>query len=341
MTARLVALAATTVIASSAAPPPPLRGVPISEPTGLHLLVANNPPLVLNVDTGLTAIVRSLHFRGTVVVSVRPAGRDALVWVDRAHAAITVPKAEIYLIRRGSRTVARLATGWEVAPSLDRRGLWIKSYESRRRCVLREIDLNGRKRRRPRSMPCSTRLIDSGTGGLLVRGSTVIDPRTGRQMLRGGALWARSGDFALTTSTSPRSLFLTNIRTRERSTIPWPATLRGRDQAVVQPRGGLVALTFSDPAYEGGGTQVTDVWVLDPATRALEHVPDMPSAVSLKLTSVAWTNDGRLVLLAQSGGRQIVGVWRPGEKRIGVRRVRLARNAGSDSFVIAAETRRP
>lgn len=61
----------------------------------------------------------------------------------------------------------------------------------------------------------------------------------------------------------------------------------------------------------------------------------MPAAVSLKFTSMSWTGDGRLVMLAQTANRDVVAVWRPGQKRLAVRRVRLPeRNGGSDSFVV-------
>jgi hypothetical protein len=64
----------------------------------------------------------------------------------------------------------------------------------------------------------------------------------------------------------------------------------------------------------------------------------MPAAVSLKASFMSWTNDGRLVILAESGGREVIGVWRPGDKRIAVRRVRLMqRNSGSDSFVVVRD----
>jgi hypothetical protein len=61
----------------------------------------------------------------------------------------------------------------------------------------------------------------------------------------------------------------------------------------------------------------------------------MPAIVSLKFSSWAWTSDGRLVVLAESEGATLVGIWKPGDERIGVTRVRLPeRNSGSDSFVV-------
>lgn len=40
--------------------------------------------------------------------------------------------------------------------------------------------------------------------------------------------------------------------------------------------------------------------------RRFRHLPDMPAAVSLKFTSMSWTSDGRLVMLARTAGREVV-----------------------------------
>jgi len=56
---------------------------------------------------------------------------------------------------------------------------------------------------------------------------------------------------------------------------------------------------------------------------------------------MAWTADGRLVLVAESGGNDVVVVWRPGARRLTVRRVRLPeRDSGSDSFAIVGPRER-
>jgi hypothetical protein len=109
----------------------------------------------------------------------------------------------------------------------------------------------------------------------------------------------------------------------------------GRDEAAVQPEGTAIALSFSDAAYEGSGTQVTDLWLLDPAAASFSHLPDMPADVDLKFTSMSWTRDGRLVILAQTDRSSVVAVWRAGDARIATRAVRLPRRkSGSDSFVV-------
>lgn len=329
-----------SAVVAGATQPKPLRGVPLTGSTGLRLLVANNPPFLLDVDTGRITRIAGLNVPGNPVLSVLAVGRAAIVWLDRLVPRTKVPSAEIYVVRHGATSAIRLASAWEVAPAADGAAVWLKSYKDRRHCILREVALNGRQRRNPRPVPCSTRLVDAGAGALLVQGSSLVDPRTGRILLRTGGVWAIAGDFALTAARSHDQLTLRHLRSGERWRLPWPSEIGrtgqgGTDDAAVQRNGKLIALAFSDPAYQGGGTQVTDVWLLDPASRRFDHLPDMPAAVSLKSTSMSWTSGRRLVFLAESAGRDVVAVWEPGQKRISVRRVRLpARNSGSDSFVV-------
>jgi hypothetical protein len=78
-----------------------------------------------------------------------------------------------------------------------------------------------------------------------------------------------------------------------------------------------------------------DVWLLDLRTRRWRQLPGMPVMAALKLTGMAWTGDGRLLLL---GSFDRVGdalaAWRPGQDRLEFRRLRLPTDrAGSDSFV--------
>ena len=152
-------LAVVTMLAlaaggSAASGPQPLRGVPLLAKTALRLLVASNPPYVLDVDSGrltpVTGIPRSRH----AVVWVRPAGSDALVVLDRNQPGRKLPAQEIYVVRRGTTTAKLLGTGWGVAPSADGRAVWISAYVSARRCKLREVSLGGRQRRAGRLFPC-------------------------------------------------------------------------------------------------------------------------------------------------------------------------------------------
>jgi len=192
-------------------------------------------------------------------------------------------------------------------------------------------------------VPCSAGLINPGAGALLVKGRSLLDPASGRGLLRGGSVWAIAGHLALKVGEPLHPLTLTNLRTGERRALRWPSRIggpqSGADQATVDPSAKLIALSFSDPAYKLTGTQVTDVWLLNPTTGRWQQLPDMPADVALKLTSMSWTTDGRLVILARTPTRgpashDMIAVWRPGEKTLAVRSVHIpARDSGSDSFI--------
>ena len=325
--------------------PEPLRGIPLLGSTGLRLLVSADPPFLLNVDTGAIRPVTGLNANGNPVLSVLAVGRDAVLWLDRrTRSGGILTRAEIYVVRHGTTRATRIATGWEVAPADGGQAIWLLSFQDAHHCTLSEIGLDGRTRQRARPIGCSAQLIDTGSGAVLVHGRTVAGPATGRTLLSGGSLWAIASGRALTSAGSGPPLTLIDLRTGTRWRLPWPSRIRGTDQsgtdqAVVQPGGRLIALDFADPAYRMTGTQVTDVWLLDPATRHFRHLPDMPAAVHLKFTSMAWASNSRLVMLAQtdgpSGDRDLLAVWKPGQRHIALRPVRLpARNSGSDAFVI-------
>jgi len=322
---------------AAAAQPKPLRGV-LNGTTGLRLLVANDPPFLLDVDSGRTKPITGLQVRDKPVLSVLAVGKDAVVWLDRRTPATKVPSAEIYVVRHGAMSATRIATGWDVAPSADGAAIWLKTYRDARHCTLRELALDGHQRRTPRQVPCSTRLIEAGGVALLVQGRSVVDPGTGQTLLRSPGIWAIAGHVALSAAGLHGPLTLTDLRSGERWRLRYPSQIGGqggRDEAAVQRNGKLVALSFSDPAYQLSGTQVTDVWLLDTTNRRFHHLPDMPAAVALKFTSMSWTSDGRLVMLAETAQHDVVAIWRPGDKRIAVRRVQLPpRNSGSDSFVV-------
>jgi hypothetical protein len=96
----------------------------------------------------------------------------------------------------------------------------------------------------------------------------------------------------------------------------------------------LDVVEFGDPAWYRGPGQVMDVWLLDLRTRRWQRLPGMPVLAFLKLTSMAWTGDGRLLLLGGFDWRDALAVWRPGQDRLAFRRLRLPTDrAGSDSFV--------
>jgi hypothetical protein len=115
--------------------------------------------------------------------------------------------------------------------------------------------------------------------------------------------------------------------------LRWPSILGELDGAIAEPHGPFVAIGFADAAY-GGPAQAEDLFLLDKRSGALTHVPGFPVALDLKFSNMAWTSDDRLVLLFQAEGVTTLGVYRPGDRAVSLRRVEVpARRGGSDQFV--------
>ena len=255
--------APSPAVASAAVRPGQLHGVSPTGATGLVLLVSADPPYLLDVDTGRVTPVNGLSVPGPgPVLSVLAVGQDAVVWIDRRPLASGIPDDDIYLVRHGDATATRIAAGSDVQPVAGGRSVWVKSFTGAHHCTLAEIDLAGRHLRGPRPVPCSAALTDPGAGALLVQGGSVIDPASGCVLLRTSSLWAIAGHLALTVGEPPHPLTLTDLRTGTRRALRWPSQVggpyAGADQAAVDPSAKLIALSFSDPAYEGTGVQIRE-----------------------------------------------------------------------------------
>ncbi len=338
------ARAALATVAPQAARPParaaapgPLHGTPLTGRTGLRLLVAADPPFVLNVDSGRATAVTGVNIRGGPVLTVQPVGRDAVVWADGRSGR---KPPVIYLVRHGSTRAIRIGTGSVVAPADHGHGLWLIGPPRAHRCPLTEISLRGQELRRPRQVGCSSRLVAVGTGSaVLVTGRRVIAPDTGRTLRTASWLWGIAGGWALTSAGSQPPLKLLKLGGSAVRRLRWPSRIGSTDDAVGEPGGHLIALDFGDPAFRQTSTQVMDAWLLNPVTAQFRHLPDMAAAVALKATSMQWAPGRRLVILAAvdgpGGWRTVVATWRPGQRQLALRTVRLpSRNSGSDAFVV-------
>ncbi|MBA2457479.1 MAG: hypothetical protein H0V43_00830 [Gemmatimonadales bacterium] len=333
-----IALTARAVpVTVDARDPIPLRGTALDSDTGLRLLVPDNPPFVLDVDSG-TAIPSSVPAlsRGTLRI-LGVGGRAAVVVGSSVR-----KRADLYGVRGRDARVSKLGTGAHVWPAADGRSVWVQSVVSDSRCTLRRMGLEGRQLRAPRPFPCA---VDSdpaaGWLGLVSRRTRVLDPQTGRLVLRtrwgvhavAGTTLVLAGP-ATGVVTSSHQFTLLDATTRSERRFRWPSILLYHDAPAVDPRGRFVALAFADPTTSFGG-QVLDVWLVDTLTGKLTQLPGMPALVSLKRTSMAWTDDGRLVLLSGRNGRYVVAVWRLGQRRLALKTVQLAElDAGSHSFAI-------
>jgi hypothetical protein len=262
-----------------------LKGRPLTEPTGLRLLVASDPPRLVDVDRGTSRPVDGLP-TGEVPFSVAAVGEDAIVAADR----------QVFVLERWSPRARQVGAGDAVA-SLDGRGIWL--LERGRRCTLREIGLDSLARRPPRRVPCTIGLVADTPLGLLVWTEPSAAGEQGALLeLGSGRVVARYPE----------------VHGVVGSQILWSSspTCPGAGSRARSPTSGC---STSRPAAGGG-------------------CPACPLITAVKFMSMAWTDDGRLVLAGdfERFGKALA-VWRPGQDHLAVKRLPLPDPAGSDSFV--------
>ena len=299
----------------------PLRGS-----TRLRVVVADNPPVILDVDAATATPLRRVPTQKRGVLWVVGVGGQSAVVVARS----VWNHADLYGVRGGAPRVVALGEGAAAAPAADGRSVWIKSF-ARTGCTLRQRSVDGTPIRRPRAFPCASTIASAGSLGLVVNRTRLIDPRTGQTLLRTRwGVYAAAGQ-ALVLASPGRTFTIVDETGRVLRRIPWPSPLVGLDAPAADPRGRYIALAFASPAQ-----QALDVWLLDTTTMRLTQLPAMPTLVPLKRTNMAWTDDGRLVLLSEKSGSYAVALWRPGQKSFAVAKlsVRDERSGSTDSFAV-------
>jgi hypothetical protein len=327
--AAAILAAAVAVVATGAAAgvpdPKPVAGSPLGR-TGLRLLVADTTPFVLDVDTGRSSRVRAIPAL-TPLLWVTAVGRGAVV-VQGAG------EGRLYGVD-GDGRVASLGRGANAWPAADGRTAWIQSRAGERRCTLRRVGLGGRVVRGRRPFPCATASDPGGELGLVVGRTRVVDPGSGRTIRRTSRGILAVAGTTLVLGGRGGALTLLDAETGAERDLPSLETLQGPGRAAVDPTGRFVVVEYASPAWNRTGTQVVDLWLVDTRAGPASRLPGMPAVVRLKLTEMAWTADGRFVVLGEDGRGGFVAVWRPGEKRLALKRVRLPERAGgSDSFAV-------
>jgi hypothetical protein len=315
----------------------PLQGVPLRGPAGLRLLVANDPtPFVLDVDTGATRPVTGLPAADDRSTHVESLGEDAVVVSRRTCRGSDCDADSVaYVVRQGSTVATRLAAAMDVESSRDGRGVWLLSRQDATHCALGQVGLDGRPRRPTRPMPCEAVLIAELPAGLLVYGSAarngggpysaLVTADGGLRRLPEVVDGVAGGDLVLSTVEPGRLVALTDVRSGVGHRLPWPSKLGAHVMGLTggHPDGRLAHVAFY-PA-SSGAEQTLDVWLLDTTTRRWQQLPDMPLRLAPSKPQLRWTADGRLLLLAglPDDPAIVVAVWRPGEPRVAVRRVKL------------------
>ena len=341
MSGTRVALVATVVVAAiplalargASEPPRPLHGARLEERTGLRLAVAYVAPFLLDVDSRRVTRIRGIR-NGTWVVGI--GGRAAVVVADPFS-----QRGRVYGFRG---RLARLGAGAEAAPGRDGTSVWVKRIIGHSRCTLRQVRLDGHLVRGPKPFRCASSLAAGGSLGVQVSDTRIIDPRTGTTVFRSPrdrlgqrlGILAVAGKSVLLQDGPGRPLVLLDTTSGVRRQIDWPSNIGQLDTPAVDVGGRRIALSFANPSWTGRAGQAFDAWVLDTRTSKLTHLPGMPAFVWLKWTNMAWTQGGRLVILTRDETRQMVALWRPGHKRLGLKNVRLPNHdsAPSDTFAI-------
>jgi hypothetical protein len=313
-----------------------LPGVPLQGSTGLRLLVNDDPaPFVVDVDTGAVRPVTGLPADRDRTSHVESLGRDAVVLSRRdCDGGGCDAGSAAYLVRHGATAASPLGAAMDVELSRDGRGVWLLQRQDATRCTLGQVGLDGRQRRPARPMPCEAVLVGEVPAGLLVYGparggadpySALVAADGTMRRLPVVVDGVAGGNLVLSTVEPGRQVALTDLGGGASHRLPWPSALDDHVMGLIgeDPDGRLAHVAFY-PAHNDG-EQTVDVWLLDLATRRWRRLPDMPMRVDASKPQLRWTDDGRLLLLAGLAGDRasLVAVWRPGEPRVAVRRVRL------------------
>lgn len=113
--------------------------------------------------------------------------------------------------------------------------------------------------------------------------------------------------------------------------LPLPSSPGEFSDGVTSPDGRWIVVRMGNPAWPGP-RQLLDLWLLDTRSLRWQHVPSMPTPVSLKQTDLAWTRDNRLVVLGRfdrdpdvsiDRTKGVLALWRPGEPDLSIRSIRL------------------
>jgi hypothetical protein len=304
-----------------------LRGMPLQKGIGLSLLVADAPaPFALDLNRGTAEPVTGLPTNGERGVTVLPVGKDALVLSERYCGRCGSYSA--YLLRHGSTAATPLGRAREVVPFRDGKGLWMLT-QHRSRCLIYRVDPEGRPLDQPLRVRCGTGLIADLPGGLLLSYTGPLGSDAHNALLEPDGDIVRLpyqdaqpvvGNLVLTGADRHTPLVLHDVTSGARHRLSWPSKMAGLGEVSGQPNGPLATVDFA--RYSPRHT--FDLWLLDTRTRRWRHLPGMPAHVVPKTTDVEWTADGRVVLLAFD----VVAVWRPGETRLAVGRVRPPKQPG-------------
>ena len=322
-------------------PLPRLTGRVLTGPTGLLIMAHGNegPPFILNVDRHTVESVRGLGLPLRRATAQSPlvgslTRRPAEYWPPSSTHAVRPSSSSHPTVPCGTSRPSRHAPATTPLPRATPTRPGCSRGLSAVPCTLRLTP--GTRPAVP--VPCGSLAADTTAGVWIATAHewAIVDPLTGRTRARtditppadpaeqvGDQLFALHGDLALeslgrhvvgVSGGQPRTLSLVNLSSGHRRYLVWPSYFGDIINVVPEPHGPLVAVDFGSPAYPGPA-QAEDVWMLDTTTGTFTHLPGYPAQVDIKFSDIAWTTDERLVIIAQGGGRTVLGLWKPDRRR--------------------------
>jgi hypothetical protein len=314
---------------------------PALRATRLRLVAAEwgRPAAIVDVDTGQVTQLPQLDVPkppslGSMSLSL--VAGDAFAAVSHqacGHCSITeddfLIDANGSVRRTAERHFRRLAGTTEREQVPGTTSEWVLRWPHRGACTLRLVPSNHPAATVPCGnlgavLPSSVELwTHSDTRGIL------IDPLSGSVLhrLNGATLYDLVGHGLAVEGPAQGagSLGLVNLATGRRVRLGWPSTLHFGYQVIPEPSGPLVAIEFADPAYppppRETSAQAADIWLLDTRTAKLAHLPGFPILEWLKLSSVTWTANRQLAIIAAGGGRTVLGLWQGGQRAVDIRAI--------------------
>ena len=321
-----------------------LTGTPLAGVTHLRLVVSEGPPYFVDVDSGS---VRALHALGVptgpaavgpVLDSLMLIPGGALAVVNHqacAHCALT--EDDFLIGADGSVRRVAMRHFPALRGTIERERVpgttaeWVLTWPHAGTCTLRLVPSTHAALK----VPCGELGAASANGVTLWTHNgqrpILVNPLTGtvtRRLNPADTADPVGHGYAIegTPASYPTSFSLVNLATGTRHNLGWPSTLPHFGYRFLPaPHGPLVAVAFGTPAYKSdrghSSIDASDIWLLNTRTATFTQLPGFPILDYLKQSGIAWTADGRLIMVAQGGGRTTIGVWRPGQRTISVRTV--------------------
>jgi len=228
-----------------------------------------------------------------------------------------------FVLPHGSTAATRLGSALQVIPARDGEGLWLLRRGPGKSCLLVEVTLGGQRRGAARLTSCQTGLVADVPAGLLTSSAGPLGRNAHGDLLRPDGEVIRFGDeyaqpvvgnLLLSGADRHTPLVLRDVSTGAARKLRWPSRPGyGLGQVDGQLQGQFAAIDFD----KYSPVDRYDLWLLDTRTGRWQHFPDMPAHAIPKTTDVQWTADGRVVILAANA----LGIWRPGDAHLAVRRV--------------------